>query len=263
MCGLDLSTAGLQAVILSRAASACTGSVVQSKAIKLSKPIADVAPADLPSEGAQCFAAASIGPLAIALGDVVELEDDDEDADEPLLGLVQCIWQEEGAAAAKADLQVRTRNLAYAAVPCALSTRRWRRQGHRGAAELVLVRQRSAHVFALVFDRQQCYKHAHYQSGMHKHHEQCDCKRRTPQLYQTCHLTLRSNRFAGARDGAGAMRRCSAMRQARTRSSWPTSNSSAPWPPCSASARRSTSRCEAGWFTSSSSECCMVTCAGL
>ena len=82
--------------------------MVQSKAIKLSKLIADVEPADLPSDGAQCFAAASsIGPLAIALGDVVELEDDDEDADEPLLGLVQCIWQEEGTAAAKADLQVR------------------------------------------------------------------------------------------------------------------------------------------------------------
>ena len=83
--------------------------MVQSKAIKLSKRIADVAPADLPSDGAQCFAAASIGPLAVALGDVVELEDDDEDADEPLLGLVQCIWQEEGTAAAKADLQVRAR----------------------------------------------------------------------------------------------------------------------------------------------------------
>jgi hypothetical protein len=78
---------------------------LQSKVLKVSEPIADVAAAELPCKGADCFAAAKVGPLDVALGDVVALEDEDDEAGEPLLGLVQCIWHE--GAVAEAEIQVR------------------------------------------------------------------------------------------------------------------------------------------------------------
>ena len=82
---------------------------MQSKAIKVSEPIAGVPTAELPHDSAQCFRSAQIGDLHISVGDVVELEDDDDDesADESadaLLGLVQCMWHE--GKAADAELQV-------------------------------------------------------------------------------------------------------------------------------------------------------------
>ena len=101
---------------------------MQKATVEVSEPLPDVAAADLPRAGAHCFRAARVGDTAFALGDVVALEDDDEDAEEPLLGLVQCIWH--GGDAGRAELQVRQLMSKYvyrqwAAAKCAR-----REQGH-------------------------------------------------------------------------------------------------------------------------------------
>lgn len=63
---------------------------------KSSKPFAD----------AKLYKRAVLGPLSFEVGDVVELEDDDESSELPLLGLVQCIF--EGEETSDIDIQVWT-----------------------------------------------------------------------------------------------------------------------------------------------------------
>lgn len=59
-----------------------------------------------PFSGAKLYKRAVLGPLLFGVGDVVELEDDDESSELPLLGLVQCIF--EGEEASDVDIQVWT-----------------------------------------------------------------------------------------------------------------------------------------------------------
>lgn len=64
-----------------------------------------------PFEGAKLFRSVNLGPLSFQIGDIVELEDDDESSELPLLGLVQCIF--EGGDSSDIEIQV--------AVPCSLA----------------------------------------------------------------------------------------------------------------------------------------------
>lgn len=57
-----------------------------------------------PFANAKLYRRAVLGPLSFEVGDVVELEDDDESSDLPLLGLVQCIF--EGEEPSDLDIQV-------------------------------------------------------------------------------------------------------------------------------------------------------------
>jgi hypothetical protein len=72
--------------------------------VKLADPISKPAATTLPYDGAKLYRSASMGRLSFRVGDVVELHDDDEECDLPLLGLVQCIFQ--GCQSSEPEIQV-------------------------------------------------------------------------------------------------------------------------------------------------------------
>lgn len=57
-----------------------------------------------PFAKAKLYKRAVLGPLSFEIGNVVELEDEDDASELPLLGLVQCIF--EGEEASEFDIQV-------------------------------------------------------------------------------------------------------------------------------------------------------------
>jgi hypothetical protein len=66
---------------------------MQRNTVKVSDPIAPQSPEDLPCSGAKLYGSATAGAVSFMIGDVVELEDDEDEAPLPLLGLVQTIFQ--------------------------------------------------------------------------------------------------------------------------------------------------------------------------
>jgi hypothetical protein len=85
-----------------------TPRTVQKRAVSTQSPLT-VPAKSKPHDKAKMFKAASVGSVTFAVGDVLELEDDEESGDEeedkmPLLGLVQCIFS--GPDASDVDIQV-------------------------------------------------------------------------------------------------------------------------------------------------------------
>jgi hypothetical protein len=71
---------------------------LQCKTVKVSDPISSPKPENLPSSGAKLFRSATAGGVSFSIGDVVELEDDDDEVSLPLLGIVQTIFQSKAGA---------------------------------------------------------------------------------------------------------------------------------------------------------------------
>lgn len=84
--------------------NAHTWPVQATKDVTVADRIANVPAAELPYKDAQTFRRAKNGDIAFAVGDVVELEDDDGACELPLLGLVQCIYHDGDVA--HTDVQV-------------------------------------------------------------------------------------------------------------------------------------------------------------